>query len=318
MGNIGKYQVLGQIGSGGLADVYLARSQDGQPSGLVALKRLRREWRQRPDLKELFFTEADVGRLLQHPNIVRTHEVMHEERGSLTIVMEYVGGKNMSDVMARLGKDHLIAYEVALHIVSELLAGLHYAHELKSPKGLPLDLVHRDVSPDNFFVLFNGQVKLSDFGIAHINALDGSAEEMGSFGKVGYMAPEQLMEKAIDRRADVYAAGVILYELLTGRHPFRDDEKANPETLVERIVNGRYPRADRVLPSVPAELALVLERAMAETPAERFATAADMAAAFAPFYRAKAAWAPILAGMMRQLFPADFERYSQACKMVST
>jgi len=302
-----KYDVLARLGAGGLAEVYLGQSTDPAMPGLFALKRLRDKWRGRKDLEQLFVTEADVGRLLRHPNIVLTHGVGYDEGGALFLVMEYVAGKSLAAVLNQIGSDKLVAHELSLHIVCQLLSGLHFAHELRGSTGMSLNLVHRDVTPDNIFVSFAGEVKLSDFGIAHVNALDGSAENRGAFGKIPYMSPEQLLEKAVDRRSDLHAAGVILYQLLTGTHPFgaASDEKK----MIQRVVNGKYRPLRRVIPRIPKQLEAVVDRALAPKPEQRFNSAFEMVEALFPFHRYQVYWGPVVGGMVQNLFPEDLNAY---------
>jgi len=298
---LGKYQLLESLGVGGLGEVVSARPDDGRPAPLVAIKRLRDKWSKRPDVAQLFASEADLGRMLVHPNVVRTYETGFDEKGRLYLVMELISGRSLGGLLQRVGAEQLIAYEISLHIVCALLSGLQYAHDLTTAAGEPLHLVHRDVTPDNIFVTFDGHIKLMDFGVAHLEALEGSAANRGAFGKVPYMAPEHALDRPIDRRADLYAAGVILYELLTGTHPFID-QASTESAMLERIVRGKKRRPREVLGAIPPALEAVIERAMAPNPAKRFATAREMEAALRPFYRAEAKWAPIIAGMMRQLF----------------
>ncbi|MEK7705217.1 MAG: serine/threonine-protein kinase [Myxococcota bacterium] len=308
---IGKYEVLACIGVGGLGEVYCARPDDGRPAPMVAIKRLRDKWHKRPDLAQLFASEADIGRMLVHPNIVRNYETGFDEHGRLFLVMELITGRSLGELLQRVGDQQLVAYEISLHIVCTLLAGLQCAHDLTTAAGAPLNLVHRDVTPDNILITFDGVIKLSDFGVAHLEALDGSAANRGAFGKVPYMAPEHVLDRPIDRRADVYACGVILYELLTGTHPFIDN-KSDDAALLERIVRGKKRRPRDILSSIPHELEAVIEHAMAPNPNKRFSTAREMEAALRPLYRADANWSPIIAGMMRQLFAEAYAQHRGA------
>lgn len=305
---LGKYQLIERIGVGGLGEVFRARPEDDRPAPLVAIKRLRDKWHKQAELAQLFASEADIGRMLMHPNIVRTYEIGFDTDGRLFLVMELISGQGLAELLTRVGGDRLIAYEISLHIVSKLLSALQHAHDLTTAEGAPLNLVHRDVTPDNIFVTFDGDIKLSDFGVAHLEALDGSAANRGVFGKVPYIAPEHVLERAIDRRADIYSCGVILYELLTGTHPFLEGAR-NESELIERIARGKYRRPRERLPAISEAIEAVVERAMATSPNRRFSTARDMGEALRPFYRADARWEPIIAGMMRQLFPEGYARH---------
>jgi len=309
---IGKYEIIERLGVGGLGEVFRARPIDDRPAPVVALKMLREKWHRRSDLAQLFASEADIGLHLQHPNIVRTYEIGFDERERLFLVMEYIAGRNLGEVIDKIGPHQLIAYEVSLHLVRCLLSGLHSAHELTAADGSPLELVHRDIAPDNVFVSYDGDVKLSDFGLAHLEALDGSAANRGTFGKLPYMPPEQVRQQHIDRRADVYGCGVILYELLTGIHPFVAGEQIDDATLTDRIVRGKYRRPRELLPVIPVELEAVVVKAMETDPNRRYATAQEMELALVPFYRSRAFWAPIVAGMMRHIFAQEYAQLLRA------
>ncbi len=312
---VGKYQLIDFVGAGGLAEVFRARSLDGKPPGLVAVKRLRSKWEKRPDLVAMFATEADLGLSLAHPNIVRTHEIGFDDEGRLFIVMEYVPGRSLADVLNRLGDEQVMAFEVSLHMTRQILAGLYHAHELKSVAGRPLHLIHRDISPDNVLISFAGEVKLLDFGVAHMEGIEGNQGKREAFGKIPYMAPEQILQKDIDQRIDIYAVGVLLYELLTGAHPFFLDDKDTNEEISYRIVKGKYPPPRKLVSAIPETLEAVIDMAMANNPQERFSSAATMYHSLAPFYRSKANWVPIIAGMMRQLFPKEYESYVAAVRL---
>jgi eukaryotic-like serine/threonine-protein kinase len=311
---VGKYQLLDMIGAGGLAEVFRARSMDGRPPGLVAVKRLRDKWQARKDIVDMFATEADLGLSLIHPSIVRTHEIGFDAEGRLFIVMEYVAGRSIADLLHKLGDQQVVAFEVSLHIICQVLSGLHHAHELLSVAGRKLQLIHRDISPDNVLISFGGEVKLSDFGVAHMEGIEGAQGKSQAFGKIPYMAPELILQQDIDRRIDIYAAGILLYELLTGAHPFVLGPKDSNEEISARVVKGKYAKARKLVPAIPPTLEAVIDMAMATSRDERFSSASSMFAALQPFYRSKATWAPIVGGMMRQLFPQDYQSYLAAAR----
>jgi serine/threonine-protein kinase len=199
--DIAGYRLVAGLGEGGMARVYLALSKKAAGfSKLVVLKVIRSSVTHDPELRRMFFDEARVAALLSHPNVVQTYEA-GEDEGRLFLAMEYLEGKSLSSMTAQ-GVPRL-ALEVHLRIIADMLAGLHYAHGITDVDGQALDVVHRDVSPQNVFVTFAGQSKVVDFGIAKIAG--SPATQSGIIkGKVGYIAPEQIHNKNVDRRADVF------------------------------------------------------------------------------------------------------------------
>jgi serine/threonine protein kinase len=201
-----RYRLCGRLGGGGQADVFLALTSG--PLGfskLVVIKRLRSEMLQQPELVAMFLDEARLAARLNHPNVVQTYEVA--EGDPHFIAMEYLEGQPLSKMRQSLAAPSLGA-GAWLRIVADALAGLHYAHELCDFDGSPLGVVHRDVSPHNIFVTYDGQVKLVDFGVAKAT-LNSVRTEAGAIkGKASYMAPEQVLGRA-DRRSDVFAMGAV-------------------------------------------------------------------------------------------------------------
>jgi eukaryotic-like serine/threonine-protein kinase len=272
--NDGKHRILAHLGQGGTADVYLAVAQG--PSGfnkLVVLKVLKASLQGDPEFAGMFLNEARLAARLNHPNIVQTYEVI-EENGVSMMVMEYLEGQPLSAVLHRAGNGEL-PLSIHLKIIAEMLAGLHYAHELKDFDGTPLGVVHRDATPHNLFVTFDGQIKVLDFGIAK---LDVSAVETRAGmlkGKIRYMAPEQILCKPIDRRVDVYAAGVMLWQAATGEALWKNMPEA---AIVARVLDGATPSPRSVNPDVHDWLEHICLRALAHEPEERYSTAAELEA----------------------------------------
>jgi serine/threonine-protein kinase len=254
--------------------VYLAVSEG--PAGfakLKVIKRLRTDLSSEPEAVRMFQQEARISSRLQHPNVVQTNEVGFDGKHHF-LEMEYLEGVPLSSLVRRAergGKG--LALPIAVYVLAQTLAGLHYAHELKDLDGTDLALVHRDVSPHNVFVTYEGEVKLLDFGIAR--AAGASNETKTGFlkGKVTYMAPEQVAKKSLDRRVDVFAVGVMLWESLTGQRLWGDldDFQIFLKLRSEDIPSPRTVRAD-----VPEALEAACMRALAPDPEARFATAADM------------------------------------------
>lgn len=270
----GKHRILAHLGQGGTADVYLAVAQG--PSGfnkLVVLKVLKSSLQGDPEFAAMFLNEARLAARLNHPNIVQTYEVV-EENGVSMMVMEYLEGQPLSAVLHRTGKSDL-PLSIHLKIIAEMLSGLHYAHELRDFDGTPLGVVHRDATPHNLFVTFDGQVKVLDFGIAK---LDVSAVETRAGmlkGKIRYMAPEQILCKPIDRRVDVYAAGVMLWQAATGEALWKNMPEA---AIVARVLDGTVPSPREINPNVHEWLEHICLRAMAHERDDRYATAAELEA----------------------------------------
>ncbi len=272
---IGGYQVLDQLSSGGMGEVLLARRRGAHGfEKLVALKTIRRDLRARQDLRTMFLDEANLMARLAHPAIAQVHD-FGEESGTLYLAMEYVAGLSFAEVITHSGGP--LPFSVAARMVADACRGLHAAHEATDAAGHPLGVVHRDVSPQNLILTFEGCVKILDFGIAWRRDREAPATEFGSLkGKPAYMAPEQTDGGNLDRRADLFAVGVVLYELLTGERLFSGD-------TIFQVVHAVHhqpilPPSERV-GQIPHELDAVVLRALAREPGQRFETAAAMAAA---------------------------------------
>jgi serine/threonine-protein kinase len=262
------YTRLLPLGSGGMANVYLALAL-GQ-SGfrrLVVVKSVREELLANPAMRQIFLTEARVSARLNHPNVVQVSDVVDSPEGVM-LVMEYLDGLSLSAVYAVVGKT--FSLPMRLRVACEVLAGLHYAHELADYDGSPLALVHRDVSPQNIFVTYDGRVKVLDFGIAKINASPEETRFGVVKGRIAYMPPEQLTAQRVDRRADVYAVGCLLWEAIAERRLW--ENLPEPE-IARRVVAGQLRRLG---PEVNPELARIVHRATAYSPEQRYATAEEM------------------------------------------
>ncbi|MEO7327337.1 MAG: serine/threonine-protein kinase, partial [Minicystis sp.] len=212
-----RYQVITTLGQGGMARVLLTMSRG--PAGvtkLLVVKELKDELKSDPEFVTMFLDEARIAARLNHPNVIQTYEVGNDGEHPF-IVMEYLEGQALSAVLGRVGRKNL-PLGLHLYALSQTAAGLHYAHELKGFDGAPLGLVHRDVSPHNVFVTYDGRVLLVDFGIAKAADSAGLTRAGVFKGKLGYAAPEQLEGKGnIDRRADVFALGAMLWEAIAMR-----------------------------------------------------------------------------------------------------
>ena len=268
---VGKYRYIGKLAEGGMADVFLAVTQSTGFEKLVVIKQLRPDLGQDESFVKMFMDEARLAARLNHPNVVQTLEVGTDDPTHLHfIAMEFLEG--VAYVRVARKKDQLPApLTYHLRILVDTLRGLHYAHELRDFDGRPLNVVHRDVSPQNVMLTWAGGVKVLDFGIAKAElAIEARPEDFK--GKLEYMAPEQALRLDVDRRADVFSVGVMLHEALTKRRLFRkgDDKLA-------MLTQGRLPHVLDVAPSTPRRLADICMRAMAHDREHRYATADQMA-----------------------------------------
>jgi serine/threonine-protein kinase len=268
---LGRYRILAKLGQGGMADVYLTVVQGRGASKLLVAKVLREELSADQQYRDMFVKEARVATLLHHRNLVQTLEV-DEADGHHFMTMEYLDGRPLHVVLATIGRERMPLH-VHVAILAFALAGLHAAHEQKDLTGQSLDVVHRDVSPQNVFVTYEGEVKVVDFGVAKVRGVGTVTETGALIGKIGYMAPEQAASQQVDRRADVFAVGIMLWEALACRR-FVDRGDGEAAALRKRL-NGEIPSPRTAAPDAPAELVAICERAIAYDASERFETAAE-------------------------------------------
>jgi serine/threonine-protein kinase len=271
----GKYRLLAKLGQGGTAQVYLAVLPG--PSGfnkLAVLKILRPELSGHAEYRRMFLNEARLAARLNHANVVQTHEVFEIDRNPI-IVMEYLEGVPLStlwNVARQRGQP--LPLGMHLRILCEVLSGLHYSHELHDYDGTPLGLVHRDMTPHNVFVTFDGKISLLDFGIAKFSRSLAEQTETGVIkGKIRYMPPEQLLGEEVDRRTDIFAMGVMIWEALVGEKMWGD---ISDGAVSQNIVNGCIPSPRTARPEVPEELERICMKALAIEPENRYPTAAEL------------------------------------------
>ncbi|MDQ3365561.1 MAG: serine/threonine protein kinase [Myxococcota bacterium] len=278
---VGRYEVIAHLATGGMAQIYLARQSGlGSFERHVVLKTILRERASDHRFVTMFLDEAKLAATLNHHNIAQVYEVDQAD-GAYFMAMEYVHGENARAILeTTLRRGWTIPLELAIMIVGGAAAGLHHAHERRGKNGQPLNIVHRDVTPANIMIGYDGSVKVLDFGIA--KAEERATKTVGGTikGKYGYMSPEQCKGKPVDRRSDIFALGIVLYELTTLRRAFKGNDDF--ETM-KRIVAG-----DVVLPSVavagyPRELEAIILTAMANDPAARFQTAQELLEALDAF-----------------------------------
>lgn len=269
---IGKYQLIASLGHGGMADVYLAVVHG--PVGfnkLTVIKKLRASLADEPEFLAMFLDEARLAARLNHPNVVQTNEVA-EVDGVFFIAMEFLDGQPLNRIINRLQKQGELHRMLLLRVIADALAGLHHAHELADYDGSPLGVVHRDASPHNLFVTYDGQTKVVDFGIAKAASRSSETRDGVLKGKVAYMAPEQSRSEDVDRRADVYAMGVVMWEVLAGQRM----RKGSDLEILDRITRGEMPDIRTFWPDCPGPLVHILARATAQSARDRYPTANHM------------------------------------------
>jgi eukaryotic-like serine/threonine-protein kinase len=309
---IGRYEVISHLATGGMAQIYLARQTGlGSFERHVVLKTILRERATDQRFVTMFLDEAKLAATLNHQNVAQVYEVDHAD-GAYFMAMEYVHGENTRAILeTTIRRGWTIPLELAVMIISGAAAGLHHAHERRGKNGQPLQIVHRDVSPANIMVGYDGSVKVLDFGIA--KAEERATKTIGGTikGKYGYMSPEQCKGRPIDRRSDIFALGIVLYELATLRRAFKGNDDF--ETM-KRIVAG-----DLVLPSTlvagfPRELEAIILTALATDSGARFQTAQELIEALDAFtVRAKLTGSNTAMGrFMVQLFGTKKEPWIDA------
>lgn len=271
---LGKFRLIAELGRGGMSEVYLAVIAG--PAGfnkLVVVKLIKAELAEDPEFISMFLEEARLAARLNHPNVVQTNEV-GEIAGRYYIAMEYLEGQPYSRVIHRLGRDSGLPIGMSLRILCDVLGGLHYAHELPDFDGAPLGVVHRDVTPHNIFLTYDGQVKVVDFGIA--KAMNSANETRTGMlkGKVGYMAPEQARGERVDRRADVFSVGVMLWEAAVGRRLWKG---LNEVQMLHQMIHGEIPSPRTQRPDISTNLESIIMRALSMDREQRQATCADLA-----------------------------------------
>jgi serine/threonine-protein kinase len=266
------YEIIARLKAGGMATLFLARRVGAAGfSRHVAIKVVHPHLAEDQGFIRMFIDEALLSARIQHPNVVHVEE-LGEDHGTYFLAMEYVHGSALSTLLGSLAKlERRLAPDLAVWIAMRLADGLHAAHELRSDTGEPLGVVHRDVSPQNVILSMTGHVKLIDFGIAKAASSSGKKTETGSLkGKLRYMAPEQAYGQNVDRRTDIYALGIVLWEMLTYRKAF--SAKTDAE-LIRLVLQPKLPPPSRLNPAVASELDGVALTALAPDPEERFQTA---------------------------------------------
>ncbi len=271
----GKYSLVRKLAEGGMAEIFLAKQVgvEGFEKNVV-IKRMLPHLSQVQDFVSMFLDEARLAASLSHPNIVQISDLGFAD-GCYYICMEYLPGEDFAAVLRVLRRRNShVPLHITLRVIADAATGLHYAHEAVDQRGNPLNLVHRDVSPSNIFVTYEGQVKMLDFGIAKAESRVSTTSAGVVKGKYQYMSPEQGRGEAVDRRSDVFSMGVSLYEALTGVRPFaRDTDLA----VLKAVLEGQYEPVRSLRPDLPLEVESLVTRAMAQEREHRFASALEVA-----------------------------------------
>jgi len=276
---LGRYQLLGKLAAGGMGEIHLARLDgDGGFEKLVVVKRLLPELVASPQYVAMFLDEARLVARLSHPNVCEVYEV-GRDGAEYFLAMPYLEGVSLAELLGR-PRDHDRPRHLRFvaGLIVQAAEGLHHAHELCGKDGGSLGLVHRDVSPSNLIATTAGVTKVLDFGIAKVRGATARTEVGTIKGKYAYMSPEQVRGDELDRRSDVFALGIVLFELVTHQRLFR---RPSDFLSAKAILEEPIPRADAVDPAVPRKLADVIARALAPEPDARYPTARELGAAVA-------------------------------------
>ncbi|HET6347359.1 MAG TPA: serine/threonine-protein kinase [Myxococcota bacterium] len=270
----GKYHLLRKIGQGGMAEVFLAQADDApQGAAPVVIKRLHQTLEKDRDAVDLFLTEADVTMMLDHPNIIRVYD-SGEVGNRYYMAMEYVAGKDLEQIFERYqSKERRMDVNVAVHVMCEVLRGLDYVHQARTASGRPLGIVHRDVTPSNIYISNTGHVKLGDFGVAKLMGMEKWTMSGSIKGKLGYLSPEQVGGQAPTQSIDLWAAAVILFELVSGQRVFTGENELD---VMLRIRDAKVPELRKVDKEAPKTLSKILERALHKKEKKRYATAGEL------------------------------------------
>ncbi len=285
MRNIGNYELLEKIGTGGMAEVFLARSRCAlNAEKLLVAKRILPSLARNEKLVEMFIDEARVVMGLSHSNIVQVYAFDYID-SSLVLIMEYMDGGSLSSLLRNTKqRRRRFSYGLAAYITAEVAKGLDYAHSRNDERGQPLEIIHRDISPQNILLSCQGAVKIADFGISRVRG--GCGEDPGSIvGKRGYMSPEQAIGGIVDHRTDIYALGAVLFEMLVGRPLLDTEAMETPRSLLFR---ASHPAPRDFDPFMPQTLDNIVRRAIAIHPRQRFSDAREMLFTLRRFLHAEA------------------------------
>jgi eukaryotic-like serine/threonine-protein kinase len=270
---LGRYELLSRVAHGGMASVWAAREKSAGRERLVAVKMVL------PDLagsefEAMFLEEARLAALIQHRNVCQIFELI-DQQGILALAMEWIDGGTLAGLLAASTACGPLDRRVTADILAQVACGLHAAHEQRDDNGIDMQLVHRDVSPQNVLIGRDGRVTVTDFGVAKALGRAGCATAVGTLkGKLAYMSPEQVNGEPVDRRSDIFALGVVLYVATVGTHPFR--RPGEPHRQMFTRLNQPLTPPSELAPGYPAELEAIVARALQRNPDQRFATAEEL------------------------------------------
>nr|HRO67919.1 serine/threonine-protein kinase [Pseudobdellovibrionaceae bacterium] len=271
----GKYILLEKLAAGGMAEIYLAKSLGAQGvNKFLAVKRILPQFCENPEFKEMFREEAKLSVNLRHSNVVPIFD-FGEERNQFYIVMDYVEGRNLRQILNELKRQQIqFSVEQIAYVVREAAAGLDHAHRcIDGSTGRPLNIIHRDISPQNVMISFDGEVKIIDFGIAKAETQLEATKAGTLKGKFGYMSPEQADGQNIDVRTDIFSLGIVLWELLANDRLFTASSEA---AILRKIRDCQVPSIRKINPNVPPELEKIVNKVLAKDPNLRYQTAAAL------------------------------------------
>jgi serine/threonine protein kinase len=266
----GKYELLERIAVGGMAELFKAKvTAEGGFEKLLVIKRILPHLSEDENLVSMFIDEARLAALLSHRNIVQIYD-FGKENGTYYIAMEYLEGKDLKAILRRA--EPALPLQFALYITSRICAGLEHSHNLKDLKDAPLNLIHRDISPQNVFITYPGEVKILDFGIAKA-ASQSSFTRVGVLkGKVSYMSPEQASGKKIDKRSDIFSTGVLLYEMVSGLKTFEGDTME----VLDRVRRADFEPLESIASGLPEEVYSIVRKALSKSIETRYQTCGEM------------------------------------------
>lgn len=273
----GRFRLLKLLAVGGMGELYLAIARDTEIEGLeqlVVMKRILPEFAADRDIVTMFLTEARIAARLDHPNVVRVFD-MGKADGSLYFTMEYLHGADLGRLWETTRANKAVfPLGCAIAITLGMCAGLHFAHEMCRIDGRPLGVVHRDVSPGNVFITYEGEVKVVDFGIAKVRSSQRLTRDGVRKGKWAYMSPEQVRGDPVDRRSDIYAIGILMYEMLTLSYLFDGESEFE---IMNKISRGEFARPSERRPGIASGLERIILKCLALRREDRYATALELA-----------------------------------------
>ncbi len=309
METVGRYEVLHKLGAGGMAEVLLGRTTgEGGFEKLVAIKRILPSMAENESFVKMFIDEATISAKLNHSSIGQIFE-FGKAGDSYFIAMEYIQGVDLRSIHRVFRKQKIAPIpELGAYIMMHVCSALEYAHSKTDNDGEPLNIIHRDLSPSNVLVSFEGEVKLIDFGIAKAAQRLYVTVGANLKGKYAYMSPEQAFGKPVDHRSDIFGSGTLLFELLTGRNPFRADTDLS---TLQRVQAARVPEPSRVVKGVDAELDRITLKSLTQTPEARYQTAGEMQEDLEVFSKRSAFSSRRMALWMKEAFRDQIEKSRQ-------